>query len=178
MWCEKGTTCTSRLLASHHWLMWLRGAWAAAVSSFIPHSPVALLYAFNFTLIMSHQVDQETSRGTPLTTAAGLGDVSTIKLLVGGKGLGGCIDWWGGSATRVWDIEVGFFLFCETICFSLPHSQKVERGARINSELKDGMTALMVASREDQREAVRELLQLGADPSLKSRYMVRLEVGK
>ena len=37
----------------------------------------------------------------------------------------------------------------------------------IDQELKDGMTALMVASREDQREAVRLLLHLGADPDLR-----------
>ena len=46
---------------------------------------------------------------------------------------------------------------------------QIANGARIDHELRDGATALMVAAREDQREAVKALLQLGADPGLKSR---------
>ena len=39
---------------------------------------------------------------------------------------------------------------------------QAEHGALLDHELKDGLTALMVASREDQREAVKALLQLKA----------------
>jgi hypothetical protein len=46
---------------------------------------------------------------------------------------------------------------------------QIANGARIDHELRDGATALMAAAREDQREAVKALLQLGADPGLKSR---------
>jgi ankyrin repeat protein len=37
---------------------------------------------------------------------------------------------------------------------------QVERGVNVDYELRDGLTALMVAAREDQREAVKALLQV------------------
>ncbi|KAG1671291.1 hypothetical protein FOA52_010863 [Chlamydomonas sp. UWO 241] len=43
----------------------------------------------------------------------------------------------------------------------------VKSGANVDYELRDGMTALMLAAREDQREAVKALLQAGADPNRK-----------
>ena len=68
----------------------------------------------------------ETSRGTPLSCAAALGDVSSLELLV-------------------------------------------KKGALVDAISRtSGVTALMVASREDQREAVKQLLALGANPDLKS----------
>ncbi|GAX80422.1 hypothetical protein CEUSTIGMA_g7861.t1 [Chlamydomonas eustigma] len=45
----------------------------------------------------------------------------------------------------------------------------VDRGAKVDFETRGGVTPLMVATREDQREAVRCLLQHGADPGVASK---------
>ncbi len=120
-------------------------------------------------------VNLETSRGTPLTTACSQGYVETVNLLLVSSTPHKCSN----THTTVYTqthTHTHIQQTTATSCSSLDTCMCAclciltqSHGANVNHETRDGLTALMVAVREDRREVVRLLLQNGADPHHASR---------
>lgn len=96
---------------------------------------------------------------TALHLAIGLNRVDLVKLLIEHKGLTGIME--------IQD-EQGF----RPLHYAVKSSRVIidlllSGGAELNSRTRSGMTALHVAVIENSKEAVKQLLESGADPSVK-----------